>query len=154
MLHIFFGDYKGKNYIFDPDTYFDNAYEDEWLNDSLSKEMVRDIDRSELVGPNLVQSPVLGAIPPSRLSGGVKTLILINNDRDHIFNASACGENCAAWLLKLGGMKDVTIRLGYLMHFSDDTFEIEIINTGKIVRNQAEFVREIISQRLLEDSCI
>lgn len=41
MLRIIFGDYKGKNYILDPDTYFDNAYEDEWLTDDASKEMVR-----------------------------------------------------------------------------------------------------------------
>lgn len=150
MLHIFFGEYKGKNYILDPDTYFDNAYEDEWLDDDISKEMVKDIDRSELVGPNLVQSPVLGAIPPVRLSGGVKTLILIAHDSLHVYNASACGDNCAAWLLKLGIMKDVMVRLGYLMFFPEDSFEIEIVNTGKIVRNQAELVREVISQNLLE----
>lgn len=150
MLHIFFGEYKGKNYILDPDTYFDNAYEDEWLDDILSKEMVRDVDRSELVGPNLVQSPVLGAIPPVRLSGGVKTLILIANDPLHVYNASACGDNCAAWLLKLGDMKDVTIRLGYLIFFPEDSFEIEIVNTGKIVRNRSELVREVISHNLLE----
>ncbi len=150
MLQIIFGEYKGKDYIFDPDTYFDNAYEDEWLTDSLSKEMVRDIDRSELIGPNLVQSPVLGAIPPGRLSGGVKTLILIANDPEHVFNASACGDNCALQLLKLGAMKDVTIRLGYLMNFGDACFEIKIMNTGKIVQNQAEFVREIIAHDLLE----
>ncbi len=154
MLHIFFGDYKGKDYIFDPDTYFDNAYEDEWLTDPLSKEMVRDIDRSELIGPNLVQSPVLGAIPPGRLSGGVKTLILISHDPKHVFNASACGENCAVWLLKLGAMMDVSIRLGYLMHFGEEPFAIEIMNTGKIVRNQSEFVREIITQNLLEAECL
>ncbi len=150
MLHIIWGDYKGKNYIFDPNTYFDNAYEDEWLTDPLSKEIVRNIDRSELVGPNLVQSPVLGAIPPSRLSGGVKTLILIGNDPEHIFNASACGENCAPWLLKLGAMKDITVRLGYLMHLGNDPFEVDIVNTGKVVRNQTEFVREVIMQDLLE----
>lgn len=150
MLHIIFGDYKGKNYIFDPDTYFDNAYEDEWLTDPLSKEMVRDIDRSELAGPHLVQSPVLGAIPPVRLSGGVKTLILIGNDPEHVFNASACGENCAPWLLKLGIMKDITVRLGYLMNFGEESFEIQIVNTGKVVRNQAGLVREIITQDLLE----
>ncbi len=150
MLRIIFGDYKGKNYILDPDTYFDNVYEDEWLTDPVSKEMVRDIDRSELVGPNLVQSPVLGAISPSRLSGGVKTLILIENDPAHVYNASACGENCAAWLLKLGARKDITVRLGYLMHFSDGPFEIEVVNTGKLVRNQKELVREVIMQDLLE----
>lgn len=150
MLRIYFGDYKGKNYIYDPDTYFDNAYEDEWLTDSVSKKMVRDIDRSELVGPNLVQSSVLGAIPPSRLSGGVKTLILIENDPEHVFNASACGENCASWLLELGKRKDIMIRLGYLMHFSDHAFEIEIVNTGRIVKNQTELIYEVVKQNLLE----
>jgi len=149
MLRIIFGDYKGEDYIFDPDTYFDNAYEDEWLNDPISKEMVRDIDRSELIGPNLVQSPVLGAIPPVRLSGGVKTLILVGNDPDHVYNASACGENCAEWLLKLAAVKDITIRLGYMMYFSEDSFEIEIVNTGKLVRNQEELIREVIMQDLL-----
>ena len=43
MLNIFFGTYKGNNYIDNPDLFFDNTYEDDWLNDEISKEMVRDI---------------------------------------------------------------------------------------------------------------
>ena len=42
--------------------------------------MIRDVDQSEVVGEQLIQSPVLGAIPPAQLSGGVKTLILIYKD--------------------------------------------------------------------------
>ena len=57
-----------------------------WLEDEHSIEMVRDIDRSELVSPNLVISPVLGSIPVTRLSGGVKTLIQIEHDRKHVYN--------------------------------------------------------------------
>ena len=57
MLSIYFGNYTGSDYIENPDLYFDNTYEDEWLEDERSKEMVKDIDRSELVGPNLVVSP-------------------------------------------------------------------------------------------------
>ena len=59
----------------------------------------------------MIDSPFLGPIPPERLSGGVKTLILMQNDPDHIFNASASGNNCAQWILKLAEQKDITIRL-------------------------------------------
>ena len=55
--------------------------------------MIKDIDGSEVKGPCMIDSPFLGPIPPERLSGGVKTLILMQNDPDHIFNASACGNN-------------------------------------------------------------
>lgn len=38
-------------------------------------------------------------------------------------------------------MKDLTVRLGYIMDFCDDEeFEIYIINEGKIVRNRKEYV--------------
>ena len=46
--------------------------------------MIRDVDRSEVIGSNLIQSPVLGAISPVQLSGGVKTLILIYKVRDAV----------------------------------------------------------------------
>jgi hypothetical protein len=35
---------------------------------------------------HLIQSPVLGAISPKELSGGVKELILIYKDKSQIFN--------------------------------------------------------------------
>ena len=38
----------------------------------------------------------------------------------------------------------------YLMHLGNDPFEVDIVNTGKVVRNQTEFVREVIMQDLLE----
>ena len=36
MLSIYYGDYDRDDYIFDPDTYFNNAYEDEWITDALT----------------------------------------------------------------------------------------------------------------------
>ena len=150
MLSIFFGNYTGDDYIDNPDLYFDNTYEDEWLEDELSKEMVKDIDRSELVSPNLVISPVLGSMSVNRLSGGVKTLIMIEHDNEHIYNASACGDNCASWLLKLGQKKDILVRLGHIMHFTDETFSIRIANTNEIVTNQHELVKKVIIDGLLD----
>ena len=150
MLSIYFGDYAGDNYVDNPDLYFDNTYEDEWLEDPVSKEMVKDIDKSELVGPNLVISPVLGSMSINRLSGGVKTLIQIAHDPDHVYNASACGDNCAAWLLRISKDKDVLVRLGHLMHFDGDAIQIRIENTGEIVESGRELVKKVIDEGFLD----
>lgn len=149
MLKIFFGDDPGREYIFNPDVFFNNTYEDEWIVEDISRQMIKEIDGSEVMGPHLIESPYLGPIPPERLSGGVKTLILIANDQEHIFNASACGDNCAEWLLKLSEERDVTVRFGHIMNFGKKPFEIEILNTGKKVHTMLELDEEIIRNGLL-----
>ena len=62
--------------------------------------MIYDIDKSSVIEGTVIDSPVMGKIPPTSLSGGVKTLILIANEPEKIFNASTCGDNCAKPLLK------------------------------------------------------
>lgn len=150
MLHIYYGEYNGKNYIYDPDTWFNNQADRKWLVDDLSKEMIKDIDQSEVISENLIQSSKLGPIPPQWLSGGVKTLILIDHDQDHVFNASACGDNCAKWLLKIGERKDVLIRLGYIMDFGEGPFDIVIENTGETVHDMRTLINVIIMNNLLK----
>ncbi len=138
MLKIIFGNCEDA--IYNTSVYFKNTYQDEWITDELSVEMIKDVDKSDVIGPRLIESPVLGAISPKELSGGVKTLILINKDRNKIFNASTCGDNCAKWLLKIGETDDVIINLRHLMDFGGDEFEIEIMNTHQIVRNMKELI--------------
>ena len=138
MLKIMFGNCEDA--IYNTSVYFKNTYQDEWITDDLSVEMIKDVDKSDVIGPRLIESPVLGAISPKELSGGVKTLILINKDRNKIFNASTCGDNCAKWLLKIGETDDVIINLRHLMDFGNDEFEIEIMNTHQIVRNMKELI--------------
>ena len=140
MLKIIFGNCEDA--IYNTSVYFKNTYQDEWITDELSVEMIKDVDKSDVIGPRLIESPVLGAISPKELSGGVKTLILINKDRDKIFNASTCGDNCAKWLLKIGETDDVIINLRHLMDFGNDEFEIEIMNTHQIVRNMKELITQ------------
>lgn len=47
--------------------YFKNIYESEWMESSLAKEMIKDIDKSDVVSSECIVSPVLGQIPPERL---------------------------------------------------------------------------------------
>lgn len=141
MLRIYIGELEDDRYIHAPAIWFDNTYSDSWITEPLSAEMIRDVDKSEVVGPNLIQSPFLGPVSPMLLSGGVKTLLLMGHDQEHIFNASACGDNCARWLLKIAEDKDVTVRLGYLMDFGPGPFTIQILNDGAIVTEMRSFLR-------------
>ena len=139
MLNIYLGEMKEA--IYHPPTYFDNRYEDEWITDPLSVEMIKDVDRSEVVSERLIQSPILGSISVKEISGGVKTLMLMAfDDSGRIFNASVCGNNCAKWILEIGKQKELTINLRHIMNFGNRKFEIKILNTNQIVHNMKEFV--------------
>ena len=109
MLNIYFGNMEEA--IYNPAVYFKNTYQDSWITNERSKAMIKDVDKSTVIAPRIIESPVLGAITPRELSGGVKTLILIDQVPDKVFNASTCGDNCAHWLLKMGMEKNITINL-------------------------------------------
>ena len=138
MLNIFFGDME--NAVYNTASYFKYDYEDEWIVDPFVKEMILDVDQSEVLGSGVIDSPVLGKIPPLGLSGGVKTLILVKFEPDKIFNASTCGDNCAKWLLKIAESEDRTVNLLHLMDFGKGSFSVRIMNTGQVVHSMRELV--------------
>lgn len=142
MLKIVYGDVE--NAVYHPPVYFDNQYRDEWITSLLAQEMILDVDKSKVIGPHLIESPVLGPISPKEISGGVKTLILMAyDDSGWIFNASACGDNCAKWIVKISDEKDLTINLHHLMNFGKaDHFKAEILNTGVVVDSYKMYLEE------------
>lgn len=137
MLTIIYGNVPES--IYNTNVYFKNTYDEEWLNSTLAKAIIKDIDNSEVVSGECIISPVLGQIPPERLSGGVKTLLLMLNEPDKIFNASTCGDNCAKWILEIGKQIDVTINLRHMMNFGKNTvFDITIKNGMEKVHSMKE----------------
>ena len=138
MLSVYYGDMPEA--IYNPALFFKNSYSDDWITDELSKEMIRDVDKSEVIGPRIIDSPVLGGITPRELSGGVKTLICIYKRPNRVFNASACGDNCAKWLLEIGKRQDVTINLRHLMDFGEKEFTIRVLNTDQTVHTMDELL--------------
>lgn len=139
MLTIIYGD--AKNSIYNTNIYFKNTYDAEWIESDLAKKIIKDVDDSEVLGGECIQSPVLGQIPPERLSGGVKTLLLILNNPDKVFNASTCGDNCAKWILEIAKIKDITINLRHMMNFGiDNCFNIKVQNGGEVVHSMKELI--------------
>lgn len=138
MLHVFFGDMKEA--VYNTAVFFKNDYEDEWIIDPFVKEMIRSVDHSEVIDSGVIDSPVLGKIPPTGLSGGVKTLILVLFEPTKVFNASTCGDNCAKWLLKIAEKEDRTVNLRHIMDFGQEEFQIHIKNTDTVVHSMRELV--------------
>ena len=121
MLKIWY--YGGTEYMKDAPAYFDNVYEDEWIEDAFVKEMIQDVDSSTVISSHIIESPVLGAITPKELSGGVKVLILMLKDDSFIYNMSNCGNNCAKWILKIAEKLPV-----------ECAYDVEVIDgTGKLL---------------------
>ena len=52
MLSIYLGDMSDA--IYHPPTFFDNRYEEEWITEPLSIDMIKDVDQSEVVGARFV----------------------------------------------------------------------------------------------------
>lgn len=138
MLNIYYGNMPEA--IFNTSVYFKNVYEDEWITNPEVKEMILDIDKSVVLDSAVIDSPVMGKIVPTSLSGGVKTLILMKYEPEKIFNASTCGDNCARWILKLAKKNDITINLRHLMNFGDEPFTAHILNTDQVVHSMKELV--------------
>ena len=138
MLNIFYGDMPEA--VYNTASYFKYDYEDEWITDPFVKDMILDVDKSVVLDSGVIDSPVLGKIPPLGLSGGVKTLILVKFNISKVFNASTCGDNCAKWLLKIANTEDRTINLRHLMDFGKEPFTVRILNTNQVVHSMRELV--------------
>lgn len=145
MLNIFFGEIPEErfpNYVYNTRVYFDNTYLDSWLEDDFSKRMIKSVDKATVLSVNAVDSKALGVIPVTKISGGLKTLLLLQHDHTQIYNVSTCGDNCAKWVLKIAKKydKDIIINLRHIMDFGDKPFEIRIMNNDIVVHNMQEYV--------------
>lgn len=131
------------DYMKDAPSYFDNVYEDEWMEDAFVKEMIQDVDHCTVVSSHVIESPIFGVITPRELSGGVKVLILMLKDDSFVYNMSNCGDDCAKWILKIAEKKELPVYLEHIMQF-EGVFTIEILNTKKIVHNPQEYVEGLL----------
>ena len=138
LLHVFYGEMSEA--IFNTAVFFKNSYDDAWIVDGFSRQMIADVDKSEVLGMGVIDRPVLGKIAPERLSGGVKTLMLVKFMPDRVLNVSTCGNHCSKWLLKIAEDEERTVNLRNIMDFGDDPFSIHVRNTDQVVHSMRELL--------------
>jgi hypothetical protein len=143
MLKVWFGDVidNVEEYIYAPQVYFNYRHEPEWVTSEFGRRVIKGVDDAEVIDVDCVKSPVLGMIPVEKIAGGTKTVIMMNFDDEHIYNASNCGDNCAKYILEIAKRKDLTIRLGHIMHFPpNEILNGVVLNNGAVFHSQKEFV--------------
>ncbi len=138
-LNIAFGDYY-ESIIYNTEVYFRNTFRPEWLEEEQIKKAIRDVDKSIVINGNAIESPVFGIMPPTKLSGGVKTLMLMYNNPHMVFNASTCGDNCVPFIEEMIKEKDILIGLYHAMDFSKKDFEAYIVNGDVVINSYEEYI--------------
>ena len=138
VLTIHYGDMD--NVIYNTSVYFDNVYSPQWFEDSFAQRVIKSIDKGTVVGPNAIDTKILGIIPPEKLSSGTKTLLLMYFMPQNVYNASNCGDNCAYWILRIAAQKDLTINLYHILDFGNGKFTVTVANTGDVVHTMFDLV--------------
>lgn len=120
--------------------YFDVCNEPEWLKDEIIREIVRDIDQSELEGLRVV-SPILGDISVRDLSGGCKTLICMYNIKGAKILSHELGDNCFKWVMKIAEKQDVTLVYSSIFELPKECepFNVRIVNDNSVIHDMGEF---------------
>ncbi|MCI6581203.1 MAG: DUF4869 domain-containing protein [Oscillospiraceae bacterium] len=139
MLKIFFG--KHPDEIYNTDVYYRNQYDKMWVMDSFAKKIIADIDDSTVIAPDVIQNDIFGSFNSTELSTGVKTILLIKNQPNRIFNISNCGDNCAKYILELAENRDIKVTLHHIMNFGS-SFSLKVINDRrrKIITDPIEYL--------------
>ena len=92
---------------------FESFMQRDWFEDPLVQDMILDIDKTKHLGGPVFESPVLGIISPTELSGGVKSLISVYKipmfQEAEGLRSSMFGDNCAKWLAKLSFLVDFNL---------------------------------------------
>lgn len=153
MIYIAYGVINQKTapryYIHDMDGYFDGYFEDSWMKNDIAKRAISEIDKSELIAPKVIESPILGQIPYTWISGGSKIIIMMNIAPDVIYDGDNLGDNCWPLFLELGKTKDIAISLSYFPQFEWIPGGLATsLDTGRIIHNFDEFADEFLRSSL------
>ena len=131
-------------YVWNINAYFRNKMFVEWMNDDLVREMVKDVDKTEVIRDGCLKSSVLGYISPEELSSGVKMLICLYKDPSfRYYRGALMGDNCYKWVLKIAEMKDIYIHLGYSPQQLPKEFTVTFTDSGLVTHTRKEFRSEL-----------
>ena len=56
MLRVHFG--SCENEVYNTDMFYENQYDGNWVTEEFARKVIRDIDDSEVVGPDAIQNSI------------------------------------------------------------------------------------------------
>ena len=106
------------NFVAATSSYFDNFYEDEWLDDDFVRKCIEQIDKKSLGDLPTEKALLEYGMRPEDLRGGTKNLIL-RKFTDTMGNLLQMGSNCYNLLMDIAKSKDVVMGSGDSVLFTD-----------------------------------
>ena len=137
MLNIYFGSMEGE--LRTADGWFDTQLPDEYYTTEFSKKVIKDIDKSDVLSVNAVDSPILGIIPITGISSGSKGVIVLRYT-DKVVNLVSLGDNCVRSLLSILEEKELTVSSLRFVDFYKYGYQgdINILNDNSTVSNSLD----------------
>ena len=140
MLNLYYhyqeDSYNKKKILYKVDLYFKLAYKKDWMNDPMVKQIVLDIDNTDIIKDGLLNSRVFKKfISPTELSTGSKMLILMLKDdslSDSYFLSDRLGENCFKWVFVISKLRDINLVLDSWFYppaelFRDPSYRVRFV---------------------------
>lgn len=151
MLKIHFGRAPEDKMLVRISDYFDAMFEDEWMSTDLTKRIIKEIDKSTLLYPRIIDSPWLGPITPREISGGAKGLILMAYDDDMLgryFFGGQFGDNTLPLMWEISKTRDILFaQVDYMDYPMDTNIPIYIEKYDLIVKTPKEY--KMLKERML-----
>lgn len=126
-----------KEYKSNVSDYFDLVFDSDWLKDDYVKHLILKIDNTVVNDDGTLYNEHLGGIVPSRLSSGVKGLILLYKT-DYKINGDRLGDNCWGSVFDIADKKDISIVLRHIPRFPSD-FSAYLINEKRVI-NRVDYI--------------
>lgn len=148
MLKLYYGMLEDKNVVLNPDNYFMDNTDLHCIDTDFGHRVLKDC--VDVVKVHNYVTLELGngeLISPKDIGSGVKNLFIMKEDDTAICNLLWCGENCEKYISEIAETKDLVV-CTWRPFFPDfDTMfksGIEILNSGKVVHNGMDYLKEIL----------
>lgn len=152
MLKLYYGLLEDERRVVNPDPYFNGMFDMHKIDTDFGRRVVKECSGVAKVHNYVTLELSNGEfISPEKLSSGAKNVLLMKEFPDIICDVLWCGENCEPFISEIAEERDLTVYttrpfhpdLNYL--FKDGIY---FINSGNIVRNNLEYIRECIKYKL------
>ena len=97
--------------------------------DELAEKIINDVDKTEVIAPNVFRSEYWGTFSQRDLSGGVKMLLCLRHQEQLIeagvkepftIASTMFGDNCTKWIVEISKEVDVNIKMKHMLKFPKD----------------------------------
>jgi len=144
------------NFMYDGDKLLPNnaVLYNQYLKDRLdilehdfSRRIIAEIDKSTVLSSRKVQSPFLGEISGTELSGGTKGVLVmrfVTKVHNYYFRGEGFGSNCVPYMLEVAETVDIKLSLSHLMEFPVDGVALYIENSDRLVTTYNEYFADYV----------